>query len=162
MKLCVTGHDDSGKSVFSYVGAPLREMGPDSYDVWSTQGLVRVPDDADPKAPASVGYFPVSGETSFKVVTVPPTGEGAPQVEVPREIMQRFFDADDPGMHTTDTIDYVFIAAGQADLELDDGRKERVRAGDCVVQRGTRHAWRVVGPEPLVLCAVLLGAERVR
>ena len=74
--------------------------------------------------------------------------------------MERFFDADDPGMHTTDTIDYVYIAAGQADLELDEGRKERVRAGDCVVQRGTRHAWRVVGPESLVLCAVLLGAER--
>ena len=29
--------------------------------------------------------------------------------------------------------------------ELDDGVKERVSAGDCVVQRGTRHAWRVVG-----------------
>ena len=40
-----------------------------------------------------------------------------------------------------------------ADLELDDGRKERVKQGDCVVQRGTRHAWRVVGDEPLVLGA---------
>jgi mannose-6-phosphate isomerase-like protein (cupin superfamily) len=63
-------------------------------------------------------------------------------------------------MHTTDTIDYVFIVSGAADLELDDGRKERIRAGDCVVQRGTRHAWRVVGDEPLVLCAILIGAGR--
>ena len=80
-------------------------------------------------------------------------------MQVPEEIA-RYFDADDPGMHTTDTIDYVYIVAGQADLELDDGRTERVTAGDCVVQRGTRHAWRVVGEEPLVLCAVLIGAER--
>jgi mannose-6-phosphate isomerase-like protein (cupin superfamily) len=64
-------------------------------------------------------------------------------------------------MHTTDTIDYVFIVSGAADLELDDGRKERVTGGDCVIQRGTRHAWRVVGDEPLVLCAILIGAERI-
>jgi len=29
------------------------------------------------------------------------------------------------------------------------------------VQRGTRHAWRVVSDEPLVLGAVLIGARRV-
>lgn len=160
MKLCVTGHDRYGKSVFSYVGSPPREMGPNSYDVWGTKGTIRVPDDADPEAPSTVGYFPLPCETSFKVVTVPPRLEEAPQVDVPADILERFFDADDPGMHTTDTIDYVYIASGQADLELDEGRKERVSAGDCVVQRGTRHAWRVVGDEPLVLCAVLLGAER--
>lgn len=47
MKLCVTGHDGSGKSVFSYVGIPPREMGPDSFDVWSTRGTIGVPDHAD-------------------------------------------------------------------------------------------------------------------
>ena len=71
------------------------------------------------------------------------------------------FDPNDPEMHTTDTIDYVVIASGQADLELDDGCKERVVSGDCVVQRGTRHAWRVVGDEPLVLIAAMIGAKRV-
>ena len=160
MKLCVTGHDASGKSVFSYVGRPQHEMGPGSYDIWSTNGTIRVPDDADASAPPPVGYFPINGETSFKIASVPPPGEDAPDVEIPADIMERFFDSDDPGMHTTDTIDYVYIASGQADLELDEGRKERVSAGDCVVQRGTRHAWRVVGQEPLVLCAVLIGAER--
>ena len=63
-------------------------------------------------------------------------------------------------MHTTDTIDYVIILGGEAQLELDDGRQETVRQGDCVVQRGTRHAWRVTSEEPLILGAVLIGAER--
>ena len=159
MKLCVTGHDDRGKAEFSYVGTPPVQPNPGSYDLWTTSGTIQVPDDSDPKAPASIGYFPELGQTAFKLVTVPPPQDGQQQIRVSEELA-RFFDADDPGMHTTDTIDYVFIVSGQADLELDDGRKERVSAGDCVVQRGTRHAWRVVGDEPMILCAVLIGAER--
>ena len=64
-------------------------------------------------------------------------------------------------MHTTDTIDYVVILGGQAELELDDGKSETVRSGDCVVQRGTRHAWRVTSDEPLILAATLIGAKRL-
>jgi mannose-6-phosphate isomerase-like protein (cupin superfamily) len=71
-------------------------------------------------------------------------------------------DAEDPEMHTTNTIDYVIVLSGAADLELEDGRRESVRAGDCVVQRGTRHACRVTSEEPLVLGAVLLGTTRSR
>ena len=76
------------------------------------------------------------------------------------EDLAKHFDPDDPGMHTTDTIDYVVILGGSAELELDDGRKEVVQTGDCVVQRGTRHAWRVTSDEPLILAATLIGARR--
>lgn len=163
MKVCVTGHDSSGMAVFSYVGGPTREFGPDSYDIWSTKGANLVPDTTDAEAPASVGYFPLPGETAFKFVSIAPqVGEDSEQVDVPAEVLNEVFEADNPGMHTSDTIDYLYIVSGQADLELDEGRKERVGAGDCVVQRGTRHAWRVIGSEPLVMCAVLLGAERIR
>jgi quercetin dioxygenase-like cupin family protein len=157
MKLVVTGHDESGKSIFSFAGAPPRELHPGSYDLWSTKGPIAVPDGADPKAPAEIGYFPTEGETSFKVVSVP--RQQGPAGELPAE-MAEFFDADDPQMHTTDTIDYVIILGGSADLELDDGAKQRVSQGDVVVQRGTRHAWRVTSDEPLVLGAVLIGARR--
>ena len=157
MKLVVTGHDESGKSVFSFAGPPPREAHPGSYELWSTKGPITVPDEADPKAPAEIGYFPSAGETSFKIVSVPKS-DGAAAV-VSGELSS-FFDADDPGMHTTDTIDYVIILGGAADLELDDGAKQVVTAGDVVVQRGTRHAWRVISDEPLVLGAVLIGASR--
>ncbi len=160
MKVCITGHDEHGKAVFSYAGEPPNQPSPGSYDLWTTKGALRVPDATDPKAPASIGYFPVAGETSFRVVSVPPhSGEGLKTSDLPEEI-RGHFDPEDASMHTTDTIDYVFIVSGAADLELDDGRKERVTGGDCVIQRGTRHAWRVVGDEPLVLCAILIGAER--
>ena len=160
MKLVVTGHDVAGKSIFSFAGAPPRQLNAGSYDLWSTRGSLRVPDAADPKAPAEIGYFPVEGETSFKIVSVPKRAESDGSVALPQDI-EEFFDRDDPGMHTTDTIDYVIILGGAADLELDGGVTERVQTGDVVVQRGTRHAWRVAGDEPLVLGAVLIGAQRV-
>ena len=84
----------------------------------------------------------------------------APQASPPSGL-EEFFDRDDPEMHTTDTIDYVIILGGAADLELDDGATERVETGDVVVQRGTRHAWRVTSEEPLILGAVLVGGQRV-
>ncbi len=163
MKLVVTGHDGKGGSVFSYAGKPPRESSPGSYDLWSTKGAIAMPDPTDASAPAKIGYFPQVGETAFKIVTVPGLAARASMpdraVSLPDEI-RAHFDAEDPEMHTTDTIDYVLILSGSADLELDFGKQETVRAGDCVVQRGTRHAWRVTSQEPMVLCAVLIGAKR--
>ncbi len=45
-----------------------------------------------------------------------------------------------PGMHTTDTVDFDVILSGEVYLELDDGAEVLLKAGDCVVQNGTRHA----------------------
>ena len=165
MKLVVTGHDANGRSIFTHAGAPPREAGPGSYELWTTKGPISMPDRANANGPASIGYFPKEGETAFKIVTVPGLAAQAASPGAAHAIpddLKAHFDPDDPGMHTTDTIDYVLIVSGSADLELDDGRKEAVRAGDCVVQRGTRHAWRVTSQEPMVLCAVLIGARRVR
>jgi len=164
MKLVITGHDAKGDSVFSFAGKPPRESSPGSYDLWSTRGALAVPDAHDPHAPAKIGYFPKEGESAFKIVSVPGLAARAAMAgrtfEMPEDL-RRHFDPKDPEMHTTDTIDYVLILSGSADLELDHGRKESVKAGDCVVQRGTRHAWRVTSQEPMVLCAVLIGARRV-
>jgi mannose-6-phosphate isomerase-like protein (cupin superfamily) len=162
MKLVVTGHDSEGTSLFSHAGEPPRSSSPGSYELWSTQGPISMPDPTDPARPTEIGYFPVEGETSFKIVRVPGKAERSPggfDVQMPEDLAKHF-DADDPGMHTTDTIDYVVILGGSAELELDDGRKERVQPGDCVVQRGTRHAWRVTSDEPLILAATLIGAKR--
>ena len=162
MKLVVTGHDSEGKSVFHHAGAPPRSSSPGSYELWSTKGTQTVPDATPADAPSPIGYFAEFGETSFKIVTVPPAKdrpEGHGTFTLPPEIA-RYFDPDDPEMHTTDTIDYVIIVSGAAELELDDGRKELVQQGDCVVQRGTKHAWRVVGDAPLVLGATMIGAKR--
>jgi mannose-6-phosphate isomerase-like protein (cupin superfamily) len=164
MKLVVTGHDETGKSIFSHAGEPPKETSPGSYELWSTRGAIQVPDATDAQKPAELGYFPVDGESAFKFVSVPGKTARAAMGDRPTQLPEdiaHYFDPDDPEMHTTDTIDYVVILGGQAELELDDGKSETVRTGDCVVQRGTRHAWRVTSDEPLILAATLIGAKRL-
>jgi quercetin dioxygenase-like cupin family protein len=65
-----------------------------------------------------------------------------------------------PGMHTTDTVDFDVIASGEVYLELDDGAEVRLKAGDCVIQNGTRHAWHNRSSEKCVISVAIVGAER--
>ncbi len=65
-----------------------------------------------------------------------------------------------PGMHTSDTIDFEYIISGEVWLELDDGAVVHLRAGDTVVQNGTRHAWRNKGSEPCCIVVFMVGVPR--
>src|SRR5207247_9280981 len=67
---------------------------------------------------------------------------------------------DNPGMHTTDTIDFEYIISGEVWLELDDGVEVHLRAGDTVVQNGTRHAWRNKSSEPCKIVVFMVGVPR--
>ncbi|KIJ40894.1 hypothetical protein M422DRAFT_256082 [Sphaerobolus stellatus SS14] len=44
-------------------------------------------------------------------------------------------------MHTTKLIDYGLILEGEIELELENGDKTVLKAGDLVIQRETNHAW---------------------
>lgn len=70
------------------------------------------------------------------------------------------FDTDGSGMHQTLSVDYDIIVSGELWLELDDGEIRHLKAGDIVIQNGTRHAWRNRGTVPAVMVAVLIGAAR--
>jgi hypothetical protein len=70
------------------------------------------------------------------------------------------FEAGNPGMHTTDTIDYGICLEGELHLELDDGKEAKLTPGTLVVQQGTRHAWHNRSDEPALMCYVLIGAGR--
>jgi quercetin dioxygenase-like cupin family protein len=74
--------------------------------------------------------------------------------------MASHMEPDNPGMHTTDSIDYEFVISGEVFLELDDGEEVHLKAGDTVVQNGTRHAWRNKGTEPYRMVVCLIGARR--
>lgn len=70
------------------------------------------------------------------------------------------FDADGSGMHKTNTVDYDIVVSGELWLELDDGEVRHLKAGDIVIQNGTRHAWRNRSNQPSTMIAVLIGATR--
>ena len=64
------------------------------------------------------------------------------------------------GMHTTDSVDFEVVVFGEVCLELDDGAEVLLKAGDCVIQNGTRHAWRNRSSDKCVIAVTLVGAER--
>ena len=58
-------------------------------------------------------------------------------------------------MHRSPTTDYIILLAGEITLILD--KEERtLKPFDCVVQRGTNHAWVNRGKENALLMAVLV------
>jgi mannose-6-phosphate isomerase-like protein (cupin superfamily) len=72
------------------------------------------------------------------------------------EVLER----DHPGMHTTDTVDFDVVVFGVVVMELDDGAEVLLKAGDCVIQNGTRHAWHNRSSKIAVIAFSLIGAER--
>jgi len=63
-----------------------------------------------------------------------------------------------PFVHATDTLDYVVVLRGRIELLLEAGSVE-LEAGDCVVDRGVAHAWRVLGDEPAMMAVAFMPAE---
>ena len=63
-----------------------------------------------------------------------------------------------PFVHATDTLDFVVVLRGRIELILETGSVE-LEAGDCVVDRGVAHAWRVLSEEPAMIAVAFLPAE---
>lgn len=171
----VTGYDSTGRGrVVDDRGVePITsELMPGcaAYRLWGRDERPVLPDDGAPR-PATAWYPPPDG-SRFMVNTIPPgelvpppdldTAAATAQIERQMPGAMAAMDPDVPGMHTTDSIDYVMVVAGEITLELDDGVRTVLRVGDVVVQHGTRHAWRNHGTEPCTIVGVAVGADRTR
>jgi mannose-6-phosphate isomerase-like protein (cupin superfamily) len=168
----VTGHDTEGKAIFvsdSTVAPFVPEFSPGSafHLIWGFDEPPHLPDDGhEPDHPR---YFPTVGGFRLNFFTLPPAGETMPEgidVAVALSAMQEalpglldHMEPDEPGMHTTATVDVEVVLSGVAELELDDGAKVTLHPGDTVVQNGTRHRWHNPGTEPAVIAVALLGAH---
>jgi uncharacterized cupin superfamily protein len=65
-------------------------------------------------------------------------------------------EADQYGMHRAPTVDLICILSGEISLALD-AEQVHLREGDCVVQNGTRYAWRNKSDRPCTMAVVLIG-----
>jgi len=63
-----------------------------------------------------------------------------------------------PSMHRTETIDYVFVLAGEIDMDMDRSTVT-LKAGDAMVQRGTNHSWVNRSNKPARVAFVLVDAK---
>jgi hypothetical protein len=169
----VTGHTRDGKATV----ASDTEVDPitvdllpgmEFYRLWGADEAPIFPDPGSPSSAAA--YFPPAGGFRFGLVTVAPDSVALPkdldrglaleEMEEKLPGVAAHLEADNPGMHTTDTIDFEYVLSGEVWLELDDGKEVLLRSGDTLVQNGTRHAWRNKHTEPCQLLFCLIGARR--
>lgn len=165
----VTDRTAEGKSGFVGLGDPRRAPagGMNIINIWGTADGTPTVTSGGKADPVLFPFFPGPGGTRLCVVDFPPqsaSDEHGADNSDPEEAQPGLispFEADNPGMHTTDSVDYGVCLTGELYLELDDGAEQHLTPGTLVVQRGTRHAWRNRGTEVCTMVFVLVGAERV-
>ncbi len=158
----VTGHDADGGPIFVSDGPPPHLLatpgGTAVADLWTLAGPPASPDDGvDPE-----GAFPLEpppGGMTMRLIRLP-----LPDQSLPRE-QQFLHNPDDPhfstekqGMHATRTLDLEWIVEGEIELEMEDGCV-RLGPGDCCIQRGTQHRWRVVGDGPCTYVVAMFALD---
>ena len=171
MRRVITGHDAQGRSVIvSDAPSPhVLELdgmpGLALINLWVTD---RSP--ASNAGPADAADRPVVLEppargTIFRVVDFPPDTAMAGQVD-----RQKAFAAmgaghamdqsaaRHPGMHKTNTVDYALVLDGEIWAVMDEG-ETLLKAGDCLVQRGTNHAWSNRTDTPCRVVFILVNAD---
>jgi hypothetical protein len=173
-RLIVTGHSPGGDAIFVEDRRPepvtVRALpGADFYLLWGTpDGSPRVGEkDA---APVLRPYFPGLGGSRALFLrwaarsSEPETVTDAAGIlsEVTEKLPGLLdpFEDDGDGMHTTDTDHYAICLEGELSLTLDNGAEKTLTPGTCVVQLGTRHAWKNKSDQPALMCYVQIGAVR--
>jgi mannose-6-phosphate isomerase-like protein (cupin superfamily) len=169
----VTGRNKTGKSVIVSNGRvePVTVAllpGYQFYRLWGSDSSPALPSDGTPTSQS--GWFPSKNGFRFGYFTLPPAMSTKVEpiatpaaLEEVRQKLPGILDAlepDHPGMHTTDSVDFDVVVFGEVVMELDDGAEVVLKAGDCVVQNGTRHAWHNRSSDKCVIAFSLVGAER--
>jgi len=133
----VTADDERGKSR-AIVDGPAPEVRTDpalpgysSTRIWVTD---RTPARIEPqffRAPQTHALIPPPGGSVCHIVEIPPDDA------LPGKLAAT---ARRPNMQKTRTLEFCLVLEGEITLVLD-LEEVQLRAGDVVVQRGTRHAW---------------------
>jgi hypothetical protein len=174
----VTARSPDGKSIFlSDENAPrsldyAHIPGMSNTQVWSTPPQARLERTVRDPTLSPTTVLPRVGGTQLMIVRFPPdTVMQSPSFDpVAADSENRAwlpglaecFEPQAPGMHTTATIDYGIVLAGEIWLELDGGLTRHLRPHDVVIQNGTRHAWRNKSDREATLAFVLIGAHRLQ
>src|SRR5665648_383592 len=182
----MTNHDDEGKirriatgqakdgasviasdSEVAPIETPLMP-GAKFYSLWGADSLPRLPNDG--AEPDFRTWFPPDGGVRFELIVLPPDGtppasgiDMAKALTETEELLPGLIGAMDPhhpGMHRTDTVDFIYVTEGACVLALEGGPETALKAGEVAVLNGPRHAWRNPHAEPCGLLTVSLGVKR--
>ena len=168
----VTGHATTGKSIIAS-DEPVAGVGvpglPGVYltTLWGADQPLNYPD-AGASPPRPDWFPPITGFRFIEFILAPdntPPDTSKDAATLARESdrlypgLMAHMQADDPGMHRSATTDMLYVVSGRCQLELDDGSKTTLVAGDMVVQSGTMHRWHNPFNEPCRVIGGLVGAH---
>ncbi len=168
----VTGHRADGKSIVAHDGKVEGVAVPGLPGVylttlWGSDQAQAYPDSG--AEPSHHAWFPpIGGVRFFEFVLAPdstPPDTSLTQEQIAVQAEKLFpgllshFKPDDPGMHRSASTDMLYVISGRCVLELDDGSRTELSAGDVVVQSGTMHRWKNPWNEPCRIIGALAGAH---
>lgn len=162
----VTGHTHNGKSIVvsdAVIEGLSIGKGKDFIQLWGSDKIPEHPDKGTMES--NLKWFPRAGGHRFFLWVVPPKVNNDDERKSKSEIEKllpgflEYFEEDNPGMHTTNSVDCTYLISGSVILELDD-QEVQLNAGDSIVQNGTRHRWHNRSLMPAVLITTSIGAER--
>ncbi len=171
LRRVVTGHRPDGTSIITsdstVTGTPLPgRPGAILTTLWGADNTLTYPDAGG--EPQHQAWFPPIGGFRFIAFVLPPDRTAQPE-ENPQATateIERLFPGvlatmrpEDPGMHRSATVDVLYVVAGRCVLELDDGSRTNLGAGDVIVQSGTMHRWHNPWEEPCRIIGLLAGAQ---
>lgn len=166
----VTGHDDQGRAVVLIDGESPHSFflekagGLQLTEIWETRSSPADNSGTRDAADHERRIEPLGGGSVFRIIEYPPDSVRLKTLDPERFFPGMGARAADaaarrhPGMHKTDTIDYCVVLSGEIWAVLDEG-EVLLRAGDCLVQRGTNHAWSNRSDRPCVIAFVLIAAK---
>lgn len=165
----VTGHNAAGNSVILFADRAKNVTEIASWpglfvtELWVTG---ESPIDNSGSADSSLRamqHDPVPNGTIFRLVEIPPESKTSFN---PNGIFTELGSSNKPSaadsarhptMHKTNSIDYLVVISGTMTMAMEEGEID-LKPGDCIVQRGTNHAWINKGEIPCVIAAILIDA----
>jgi mannose-6-phosphate isomerase-like protein (cupin superfamily) len=172
-RLVITGHNDKGRSVFvtdedaPHMRVFERYGGTAVTDLWITTSMPADNERIVDLGSRDFAIEPPSHGTVFRVIEYPP--DAVRLANMDREAAFRDMgashaiakeEARHPGMHKTNTLDYVVVLSGEIYALMDEG-EVLLKAGDCLIQRGTNHAWSNRTDQPCRIAFVLVDAQPI-
>jgi len=167
----VTGHNAAGRATVT-----IDDHAPNATEIkgwpglgvtelWVTDEMPVSNDGSKDRSLRPMRHDPTRSGTIFRVVEIPPESAGTkidPDAAFGQLGSTNKPSATDsarhPTMHKTNSIDYLVVISGSMHMLMEEGEVE-LHAGDCIVQRGTNHAWVNRSGKPCLLAAVLIDAK---
>ena len=166
----VTGHNAQGRSNITFAGEATNVLDSPAWpgsrvtELWVTEEIPVDNTGETDRGARPIRHDPGPGGTIFRVVEIPPESKttidtaaafadiGSTRVPTAEDSARH------PSMHSTDSVDYLVVISGEMHMLMEEG-EILLKAGDCIVQRGTKHAWVNRSNAPCVMAAILVDAH---